>query len=128
MEIMIECWRTFSQGEKSMVIGFRAPQGRRRFHTRMRDKISRTREYYYSLFTVLVVKIILFIFLWVLFGTTIRVMRVSFKNVSEAWRFVLPVAVAIIAVIIGYHIYKNIMEIIQQNKEMERARKGDSRS
>lgn len=106
-----------------MRFDFRRPAGRRTFHSPMRNKLAGSREYYYSLFTTLVVKIILFFFLWMLFVSSIRVMRRSFKDISAIWRFVLPGAVAIMAILIGYHIYKNIKEILRYNRELEEARK-----
>jgi hypothetical protein len=48
-------------------------------------------------------------------------MRKSFKNVSDAWRMALPGAIAIIAMLIGYHIYKNIKEILRCNRELDEA-------
>jgi len=108
-----------------MLIGFGQRQHRKRFQLSGRNKISRTREYYYSLFTVLVVKIVLFAFLWVFFGASVKIMRTSFKNIAETWRFALPAAVAIIAGIIGYQIYKNIKEIVRYSKQLEQARRID---
>lgn len=81
-------------------------------------KIDRTREYYYSLFTVLVVKIVLFLFLWILFASTIRIMGTSFRSVPSFWRLALPGAVLIMNSFIGYHIYKNIKEIVEYGKEL----------
>lgn len=91
------------------------------------DRIARTREYYYSLFTILVVKIVLFIFLWILFGSAVRVMRGSFKSISDTWRLALPSAIAIIAMIIGYHIYKNIKDIRKYDRELKEARSASGR-
>jgi len=106
----------------------RQPRRARRFHSPIRDKLQRTREYYYSLFATLMVKIILFIFLWMLFASAVRVMRKSFRSISDTWRFILPGAIAIIAVLIGYHIYKNINEILRYNKELDEERKRSSGS
>ena len=111
-----------------MLIGFGQRQHRKRLQLSGRNKISRTREYYYSLFTVLAVKIVLFTFLWFFFGASVRIMRTSFKNIAETWRFMLPAAVAIITLIIGYQIYKNIKEIVRYSKELEQSRKIDPRS
>jgi hypothetical protein len=110
-----------------MLFNFRRPAGARRFLTPSRNKIVRTREYYYSLFTTLVVKIVLFVFLWMLFGTSIKVMRTGFKSISNSWRLALPGAIAAIALLIGYHIYKNIKEIARYNRELEEARKTNVR-
>lgn len=83
-------------------------------------KIDRTREYYYSLFSILVVKIVLFFFLWVLFASSIRIMRTGFKTIPQLWRLMLPGFVAAVAVFIGYHIYKNIKEITEYGKELKK--------
>ena len=106
-----------------MPFDFRKPAGRRRLGSPEGERLSRSREYYYSLFTTLAVKIVLFIFLLMLFGSAVRVMRKSFKNVSDAWRMALPGAIAIIAMLIGYHIYKNIKEILRCNRDLDDARR-----
>jgi len=106
-----------------MKFDFRRAASRRKLRSPARASLLRSREYYYSLFTTLTVKIVLFIFLWMLFGSAVRIMRTSFKNVSGAWRVALPGAVAIIALLIGYHIYKNIMEIRRYNRELDEARR-----
>ncbi len=103
-----------------MFMGFRPPRRRRAFQSSFRDQITRTREHYYALFSILVVKIVLFIFLWVLFAHSVRIMRTSFKNISQFWRFMLPAAVAGIAIFIGYHIFKNIREIYSFSRDMSR--------
>jgi low affinity Fe/Cu permease len=100
---------------------FRKGAGRRRFPASGRGKIARTREYYYSLFATLVVKIILFVFLWMLFVSSVKIMRRSFRNISDTWRIILPSAIAIIAFIVGYHIYKNIRDIRRYGRELEDA-------
>jgi hypothetical protein len=107
----------------TMPFDFRKPAGRRRFRSPEREKLARSKEYFYSLSTTLAVKIVLFIFLWMLFGSAVRVMRKSFKNVSDAWRMALPAAIAGIAILIGYHIFKNIKEILRYNRELAEARK-----
>ena len=106
-----------------MPIGFYQRPDRRRYSSRLRDRISRTREYYYSLFTTLVVKIMLFVFLSVLFVRTVRIMSTSFKNISSFWRYALPIAIAVIALILGYRIYCNINDIRKYTREMSDARK-----
>ncbi len=106
-----------------MPFDFRKPAGRRRFRSAEGEKLSRSRERYYSLFTTLAVKIILFFFLWMLFGSALKVMRTTFKNVSDAWRAALPGAIAMIALLIGYHIYKNIKEILRYNRDLDEAKR-----
>lgn len=73
-------------------------------------------------------KIVLFVFLWVFFSASVRIMRTSFKNIAETWRFMLPAAVAVMAMIVGYQIYKNIKEIVRYSRELEQKRKIDPRS
>lgn len=111
-----------------MRFDFRERASRRRFRSPERLRLLRSRERYYSLFATLVVKILLFVFLWLLFDSAVRVMRTSFKNVSDGWRTALPAAVAMIAILIGYHIYRNIKEILRLNKEFNEAGKKSLRA
>jgi hypothetical protein len=106
-----------------MPFDFRKSSTRKRFGSSAGDRLARSREYYYSLFTTLGVKIVLFFFLWMLFVSAVRVMRKSFKNVSDTWKVAMPVAIAFIAVLIGYHIYKNIKAIRRCGRELEEERK-----
>jgi hypothetical protein len=106
-----------------MPFNFRKRSVRREFTLSGRSKIGHTREYYYSLFATLMVKIVLFISLCMLFASSVRIMRTSFRSISEAWRFIMPSAVAIIAIFFGYRIYKDIKYIRSYSKEMERARR-----
>jgi uncharacterized integral membrane protein len=103
-----------------MFMGFGPPKRRRFFRSPLRNHITRTREHYYALFSILVVKIVLFIFLWVLFGHSVRIMRTSFKSISQFWRFILPITVAAVALFIGYHIFKNIREIYTLGRDAKR--------
>ncbi len=105
-----------------MPFDFRKQTRRRRFGSSAGDRLARSKEYYYSLFTTLGVKIVLFFFLWMLFGSAVRVMRKGFKNVSDSWKFALPAAIAFIALMIGYHIYKNIREIRRLGRELDEER------
>jgi hypothetical protein len=120
--------------EENMLIGSggtpqrRRPRIERTPHRRRprltgRNSVTRTREYYYSLYTVVAVKIVLFSFLCVFFGASIRIMRTSFKNIAQLWRVALPTAVAIIALIVAYQIFKNIKEIVRYDRELKESRK-----
>jgi hypothetical protein len=102
---------------------FGRPASRGRFRSPGKRRLARSRGRYYSLFATLVVKIMLFIFLWLLFDSAVRVMRTSFKNVSDGWRAALPAAVAVVAILIGYHIFRNIKEILRFKREFNEARK-----
>jgi len=103
-----------------VIIGYKPPSRQRRMRSSLGRRIARTREYYYSLFTILVVKIVLFLFLWVLFASSIRIMRTSFQAVSPFWRFMLPGAIVAINLYIAYHIFKNIKEIREYDKDLKR--------
>lgn len=85
----------------------------------------RTREHYYSVFVTLVVKIILFAFLWLLFTSSIRMMRTGFRETPVALRIAFPAVVAIIACIIGLYIYSDIKEIRRYRRELEGGRTAD---
>ncbi|MDD4856840.1 MAG: hypothetical protein PHD74_01900 [Candidatus Krumholzibacteria bacterium] len=106
-----------------MPFDFRKRSAKRHSHIFGRTKIVRTREYYYSLFTTLMVKIVLFIFLWMLFASCVRIMRTSFRGISDIWRFVLPAAVVIIAIIFGIRIYKDIKELRRYGNELKEAQR-----
>lgn len=75
-------------------------------------------ERYYSLFAVAAVKIMLFIFLLAFFGLMLKLMRTSFRNIGDTYRFFLPAMIVVIAVILASDIRKNIMEIIALRKEL----------
>jgi len=105
-----------------MPFDFRGKAARRRYFSPRAYRVVLTRERYYSLFAILAVKIILFAYLWTLFGWSIRIMRKSFKNISDAWRVALPAAIVIIAAVIAWNIYKNIKEIIALRREMQEQR------
>lgn len=96
------------------------PPRRPRFRSSFGERAARTREYYYSLYTILAVKIVLFIFLLVLFGNALRALRAGFKSIPQAWRIILPAAILAMALYIGYHIYKNIKEIRGYGKDLKR--------
>ena len=92
-------------------MGFTSPSRRRRAGSSLEGRILPTRGRYYSLFVILIVRLILFVFLWVLFATTVRIMRTSLRSIPQHWRYVLPGVIAGIAALIGYHIFLNGKEI-----------------
>jgi hypothetical protein len=97
-------------------------RGARPFVSRFRTTVARTREHYYSLFITLLVKSVLFVFLWMLFRSTVRVIRGGFLNISAPWRFLLPAAIAAAAALTGYHIFKNMRDIQRYRSEIREAR------
>jgi len=108
-----------------MQFDFRGLTERKVRASSLRRSIGRKREYYYSLFVTVVVKILLFFSLWMLFISSIRIMRTSFKGISGAWRVALAAVVAIIACIIGLYIYMDIKEIRRYNRELKEGRATD---
>lgn len=102
-----------------MPFNFREKAHRRAYFHRRVSREVLNRERYYSLFAILTVKIVLFGFLWGLFFSSVRVMRTSFKNISDAWRVALPVAIVIIAAITAWNIYRNIKELIAIRRELK---------
>lgn len=106
------------EGSRGMPFHFKEKAHRRAYFSRRMTREVVNRERYYSLFVVLVVKIVLFFFLWGLFASAVRVMGTSFKNINGAWRVALPAAIVVMAVFIARTIYKNIKEIIALRREL----------
>lgn len=90
-----------------------------------RRSIAGRREHYYSLFVTFVVKIILFVFLWMLFISSIEIMRTGFREIPAAWRAAFPATVAITACLMGICIYLDINEIRRYGEELEEDRATD---
>jgi amino acid permease len=84
---------------------------RRKFRSTIHERRRRQREYYYASFSILVVKIILFVFLAVLFVVSLRLFHYRFTHVHPMIRYIIPSLVAAIAALIAYYIYNNIKEI-----------------
>ncbi len=93
-----------------MILQTRKPD-RRRFKSSLRTSIRRKREYYYSFVTVLVVKIVLLVFLCILFSTTLRVFYSRFSGRTPFVRFSVPVLVLVMIVVLIWFIVKNIKEL-----------------
>lgn len=99
-----------------MIMRLRQPD-RRRFKSPIRERRRRVREYYYASVSVLVVKVVLFIFLCVLFSVSLRLFRSKFPNTPPPVKYTVPVIVAIFAAVLGYYIYKNIKDVVALSKE-----------
>jgi len=102
-----------------MIMRLRQPD-RRRFRSPIRERMKRQREYYYASFSVLVVKIILFIFLCILFSVSLRLFYHRFQNTAAPARYAIPAIVGIFAVILAFFIFKSIKEIREMSKERRR--------
>jgi uncharacterized membrane protein YkvI len=93
-----------------MIMRMRQPN-RRRFKSPIRERLKRQREYYYASLSVLVVKIILLIFLVILFSVSVRLFHYRFPHLTPALRYAVPTIVAIFAIVLIYFIYKNIKDL-----------------
>jgi hypothetical protein len=99
-----------------MIMRIRQPN-RRGFRSPIRERRKRQREYYYASISMLVVKIVLFVFLWILFSVTLRLFHYRFKGVTAPLRYSVPAIIAIFAIVLAYYIYINIKEIRELSKE-----------
>ena len=99
-----------------MIMRLRQPN-RRRFRSPIRERMKRQREYYYASFTVTVVKIVLFIFLCILFSVALRLFHYRFQTAAPPIRYAIPTIIAICAVVLAYFIYKNIKDIREISEE-----------
>ncbi len=86
------------------------------FASRFRRGTRGTRGGYRALYVTLLVKILLFVFFWMLFASTIRAGRTGLRGLPMSWRIALPTAVALSALVTGYFIFNNIMEIRRYKK------------
>jgi len=73
-------------------------------------------ERYYSLFAVTAVKIILFVFIVAFLGLTFKLLRTSLAHIGNAYRFVVPAMIVIIAVLLASDIRKNIKQLLALRK------------
>ncbi len=102
-----------------MMLRLRKPD-RRGFKSTIHDRRKRQREYYYASMSVLVVKIVLFVFLWILFYHAYRVFSIRFEHLPPSLRYAVPAVIAIFAIVLAYFIFKNIKEISASSKERYR--------
>jgi len=102
---------------------FRRRATKRRHFSREAYRLVRAREHYYSLYFILVVEIILFFSLGGLLIGTMNTLQKAFRNIEPFWRIALPAAIAIVAAVIGWTIYKNIKEILALNRELQQQRR-----
>ncbi|MCK4236304.1 MAG: hypothetical protein KAX38_04235 [Candidatus Krumholzibacteria bacterium] len=99
-----------------MIMRLRQPD-RRRFRSTIKDRRRRKREYYYASISILVVKIGLFVLLWILFSVSVRLFRYKFSHITPLFRYAIPAVVAVFALFLGYYIYRNIKEIIELSRD-----------
>ncbi len=100
-----------------MVLKTRRPD-RRRFKSSIRYTAKRKREYFYSSITILLVKIILLGFLFVLLKTSIAVFLTRFKENGQYLRYSLPVVILVMIIVLIYYIIKNIKSLREEYKNL----------
>jgi len=93
-----------------MIMKSRRPD-RRHFTSPIRDSRRRTREIYYATMSVLVVKIVLFVFLGILFYQSIILFTTRFTGAPAPLRYAVPVLVGAFMVVLVRFIYKNIKDL-----------------
>ncbi|UCF05326.1 MAG: hypothetical protein JSV33_15645 [bacterium] len=104
-----------------MIMRLREPR-RRRFTSHITARRKRQREYYYAAMSVLVVKIVLFIFLCILFVVSLRLFHHRFAHTVPPVRYAVPTLVAAFTIVLGFYIYRNIKEIVELAKEKREKR------
>jgi len=102
-----------------LVIRLRKPD-RRRFRSSINIRRTRRREYFYASISVLLVKIVLFIFLLVLADVSYRALSRKFQGLNPVIKVSVPIIVLIFAVGMLYLIYKNIKQIRELSKEKDK--------
>ncbi|MDD3642736.1 MAG: hypothetical protein PHQ19_04645 [Candidatus Krumholzibacteria bacterium] len=102
-----------------MVMRLRQPD-RRRFRSPLREAHRRQREYYYAAASVLVVKIVLFVFLCILLYVSLKLFPYRFENGSYLARYGVPVIIACFIIVLARFIYKNMNDL----KDYRRNRAG----
>lgn len=99
-----------------MILKLRKPE-RRHFKSSINIRRRRIREYYYASISVLVVKIVLFIFLLILFNVSYRAFSKKFTDVPPILRMAVPYIVLVFAAVLLFFIYRNIKQIRSMAKE-----------
>ncbi len=103
-----------------MVMKLRQPK-RRKFRSPIRERRKRPREYYYAAVSVLVVKIVLFIFLAILFSVSVKLFHYRFEHITPALRYAVPALVAGAGIVLAYFIYKNIKDLRELAEEQRKS-------
>jgi hypothetical protein len=99
-----------------MIMKLRQPN-RRHFKSQIRERRKRQREYYYASITVLLVKIVLFIFLAILFYVSLRLFHYRFGHLAPILRYAVPALVGIFDLILAFFIYRNIKDIRELSQD-----------
>ena len=103
-----------------MVMKLRKPD-RRKFRSPIRERRKRQREYYYAAVSVLLVKIVLFIFLTILFTVSVRLFHYRFQHIAPGLRYLVPALVAAAGVMLAYFIYRNIKDLRELAEEQRKS-------
>ncbi len=99
-----------------MILTPRKPD-RRRFRSPIREAHRREREYYYAAVSVLVVKIILLVFLCILFYVSLQLFQGMFPDGTVLKRFGVPLLIAGFILVLMRFIINNIKELRDASKK-----------
>ncbi len=99
-----------------MILTPRKPD-RRRFRSPIREAHRREREYYYAAVSVLVVKIILLVFLCILFYVSLQLFQGMYPDGSVLKRFGVPLLIAGFMLVLIRFIINNIKELRSASKK-----------
>jgi len=102
-----------------LILKLRQPD-RRRFKSSINIRRRKLREYYYASISVLMVKIVLFIFLLVLSRVSYVAFSRKFSDVAPVIRLSVPYIVLIFAAVLLYFIYRNIKQIKELSKDKDK--------
>lgn len=98
-----------------MIMRLRQPD-RKRFRSPLREARRRQREYYYAAVSVLVVKIVLFVFLCILLYVSLTLFPSRFAKGPFIARYGVPMVVAAFLLVIARFIYGNIKELRESRR------------
>lgn len=99
-----------------MILTPRKPD-RRRFRSPIREAHRREREYYYAAVSVLVVKIILLVFLCILFYVSLQLFQGMHPDGTVLKRFGVPLLIAGFILVLMRFIINNIKELRNTSKK-----------
>lgn len=104
-----------------MVLKTRRPD-RRHFKSRIRETRRREREYYYAAVSVFIVKLVLLVFLGILFSVTASLFPSRFRDGPFLAKYGLPMLVLAFIVVLLVYIWRNYKEL----RELGRKRREKS--
>jgi len=102
-----------------LVLQLRRPD-RKRFRSPLHEARRRQREYYYAAVSVLVVKIVLFVFLCILFYVSLQLFPHRFENGPFFARYGVPIIAACFIIVLARFIYNNFKDLRDSRPKRDR--------